>query len=63
MRTRSSLQDSSIKMDLEDGCITVSRTGEESTTAFTDLGVENVAQLVEIYKADPGLIARYPKPD
>jgi hypothetical protein len=34
-----------------------------SDTTFTDLGVENLAQLVEIYKADPGLMARYPKPD
>jgi len=57
------LQEISSEMDPEDGCITVWGTGEESITAFTDLGVENLAQLVEIYKADPGLMARYPKPD
>jgi hypothetical protein len=26
-----------------------------------ELGVENLAQIVEIYKADPDLMARYPK--
>ncbi len=57
------LQDISIEMDPEDGCITVWGTGEETITAFTDLGVEDLAQLVEIYKADPGLMAPYPKPD
>ena len=56
-----SLEDISIEMDPEDGRILVWGTGEESTTAFTDLGVENLAQLVEIYKADPDLMARYPK--
>ena len=55
------LEDISIEMDPEDGRILVWGTGEESTTAFTDLGVENLAQLVEIYKADPDLMARYPK--
>jgi hypothetical protein len=57
------LQDISIEMDPEDGRILVWGTGEESITAFTDLGVENLAQLVEIYKADPDLMARYPKPE
>jgi hypothetical protein len=57
------LEDISIEMDPEDGRILVWGTGEDSITAFTDLGVENLAQLVEIYKADPDLMARYPKSD
>jgi hypothetical protein len=57
------LQEISIEMDPEDGRLTVWGTGEETITAFTDLGVENLAQLVKIYKADLGLMARYPKPD
>jgi hypothetical protein len=57
------LHDISIEMDPEDGRLTVWGTGEQTITAFTDLGVENLAQLVKIYKADPGLMARYPKDD
>ncbi|MGH7073019.1 MAG: hypothetical protein ACREFD_02305 [Stellaceae bacterium] len=56
------LEDISIEMDPEDGRLTVLGPGEESTTSFTDLGVENLAQIVKIYKADPHL-ARYPKTD
>jgi hypothetical protein len=28
---------------------------DEQITAFTDLGVENLAQIVKIYQADPDL--------
>ena len=55
------LEDISNEMDPEDGRILAWGTGEDSITAFTDLGVENLAQLVESYKADPDLMARYPK--
>ena len=57
------LQDISIEMDPEDGRLSVWGTGEETITAFTDLGVENLKQIVEIYKASPNLMARYPTPD
>lgn len=57
------LQEISIEMDPEEGRLTVLGIGEETITAFTDLGVENLAQIVEIYKANPDLMARYPKPD
>jgi len=57
------LRDISIEMDPEDRRITVWGTNEQTITAFTDLGVENLALIVEIYKADPSLMARYPKPD
>ncbi len=57
------LQEISIEMDPEDGRLTVLGIGEETVTAFTDLGIENLAQIVEIYKANPDLLARYLKPD
>ncbi len=57
------LQEISIEMDPEDGRLIVWGTGEQTITAFTDLGVENLALIVEIYKADPDLMARYPKGD
>ena len=57
------LQEISIEMDPEDGRLIVWGTGEQTITAFTDLGVENLAQIVDIYKADPDLMARYPKGD
>ena len=57
------LQEISIEMDAEDGRLTVLGIGEETITAFTHLGVENLAQIAEIYKANPDLMARYPKLD
>jgi hypothetical protein len=57
------LQEISIEMDAEDGRLTVLGIGEETITAFTDLGVENLAQIVEIYKANPDLLARNLKRD
>jgi hypothetical protein len=46
-------------MDPEDGRLIVFGPGEEVTTAFTDFGVENLAEPVKIYKADPDLLQRY----
>ena len=53
------LHDISIEMDPEDGCLTVLGTGEDTITAFTRLGVDNRAELVKIYKADPDLLQGY----
>jgi hypothetical protein len=53
------LHDICIEMDPEDGCLTVLGPGEETTTAFTRFGVDNLAELVKIYKADPGLLRRF----
>ena len=53
----------SIEMDPEDGRITVLGPGEEAITAFTQFGVDNLAELVNIYKADPGLLRRYTSPE
>jgi hypothetical protein len=53
------LQEISIEMDPEDGCLTVHGPGEEEITAFTRFGVDNLAELIKIYKADPGLLRRF----
>jgi hypothetical protein len=53
------LHDICIEMDPEDGRLTVLGPGEEAITAFTDFGVDNLTELVKIYKANPHLICRY----
>ena len=53
------LDEISIVLDPEDGRLGVP--SDESTTAFTRFGIENLAELVQIYKADPSLLPR-PKP-
>jgi hypothetical protein len=55
------LDEISIVLDPEDGRLSVLGLGDESTTAFTHLGIENLAELVQIYKADPSLLPS-PKP-
>ena len=54
------LHDICIEMDPEDGRLIVLGPGEEAITAFTDSGVDNLIELVKIYKADPYLLQRYP---
>ena len=53
------LQDVCVEMDPEDGRLSVLGPGEEAITAFTDFGIDNLAELVKIYKSDPGLLRRY----
>jgi hypothetical protein len=53
------LHDNCIEMDPEDGRLIVFGPGEEAITAFTDFGVDNLIDLVKIYKADPDLLRRY----
>jgi hypothetical protein len=57
------LFDISIEMEPEDGRIWVIGSGDEQDLAFTDFGIENLAQIVEIYKASPTLMAQYPRPE
>jgi len=57
------LNDISIEMDPEDGRLSVWGPGDESITAFTDFGIENLAEIVRIYKNNPALMARHPKAD
>ena len=53
------LNDICIEMDPEDGRLMVLGPGEEAITAFTDFGVDNLTELVKIYKAEPDLLRRY----
>ena len=55
------LDEISIQLDPEDGRLGVLGPGEESTTAFTRFGIDNLAELVQIYKTNPSLLPR-PKP-
>jgi len=47
------LQEICVEMDPEDGCLTVLGPGEETIAAFTRFRVDNLAELINIYKADP----------
>lgn len=51
------------EMDPEDGRLTVLGPDDEAITAFTRFGVDNLTELVEMYKADPDLLRRYPPPE
>jgi hypothetical protein len=52
------LDEISIVLDPEDGRLGVLGLGQESTTAFTRFGIDNLVELVQIYKADPSLLPR-----
>jgi hypothetical protein len=41
------------EMEVEDGCIWVYGIGEDSILAFTDFGIENLRELIKIYKDNP----------
>jgi hypothetical protein len=57
------LQEICTEVDPEDGCLTVLGLGEEAITAFTRSGVDNLIELVEMYKANPNLLHRYTPPE
>ena len=52
------LRDVAIEMDIEDGVIWVYGVGEDGVQAFTDFGIENLIQLIKLYKENPGLLKR-----
>ena len=54
------LQDLTIDMDFEDGCLTVYGVDDEGTTALTDFGIENLRQIIDDLRADGS--APPPKP-
>ena len=43
----------SCEMTPEDGCLGIIGLNDEYTVAFTDAGIEHLAELVAIHKADP----------
>jgi hypothetical protein len=53
------LSDVALEMDPEAGCLTVYGANDEGTTGFTSFGIENLKELIEIYKADPTIMDRY----
>lgn len=46
------------EMDAEDGLIWVYGTADDGVMAFTDLGIETLTGIIEIYKSDPHLLKR-----
>jgi hypothetical protein len=57
------LDEISIELDPEDGRLTVLGLGDEAITAFTRFGIDNLAELVQIYKEDPNLLPRTKPPE
>jgi hypothetical protein len=47
------------EMDIEDGVIWVYGVGDDGVMAFTDFGIENLIDLIKIYKEDPILLKRW----
>jgi hypothetical protein len=59
------LSDVALEMDPEDGCMTIYGVNDEGvedegTTGFTRFGIENLKELIEMHKADPTILKRYP---
>lgn len=50
---RSWLRDVADKMDIEDGLIWIYDLGEDDVQALTDFGIENLVELVPMYKNNP----------
>jgi hypothetical protein len=45
-------------MDVEDGVIWVYGVGDDHVMAFTDDGIENLVELIKMYKEEPSLLRR-----
>ena len=52
------LRDVANEMEVEDGVIWVYGVGEDGILAFTNFGIENLIELVKVYKKNPGLLTR-----
>jgi hypothetical protein len=53
------LHDVASEMEIEDGVIWVYGVGEDGVLAFTDFGIENLIELIRMYKDDPTLLKRW----
>lgn len=53
------LRDVANEMEIEDGAIWVYGTGEGGVQAFTDFGIENLIELVQMYKENPAWLKRW----
>ena len=52
------LFDVAADMEPEDGLIWVHGITDEGVMAFTEFGIENLIELIKMYKADPTLLKR-----
>ena len=52
------LRDVASEMEVEDGVIWVDGAGKTGNQAFTDFGIENLIELVRIYKENPTWLKR-----
>jgi hypothetical protein len=50
------LRDIASEMETEDGVIWVYGVGEHGVQAFTDFGIENLIDLIKLYKENPPLL-------
>jgi hypothetical protein len=53
------LWDVASEMEIEDGVIWVYGVGEDGVQAFTDVGIENLIELVRMYKENPTWLKRW----
>jgi hypothetical protein len=53
------LLDVANEMEPEDGCLWIYGPREETILAFTDFGIENLTDLIQIHKADPSIMRRF----
>ena len=54
------LSDVAVEMEIEDGVIWVYGVGDDGVLAFTDFGIENLIELVRMYKENPEALKRWP---
>ncbi len=52
------LRDVAFEMETEDGLIWIRGLGEDGAMALTDFGIENLIELIKIYKEDSTLLRR-----
>jgi hypothetical protein len=52
------LFDVAAEMEPEDGLIWVFGIGDDGVMAFTDFGIENLIELIQMHKVDPTLLRR-----
>jgi hypothetical protein len=53
------LRDVANEMEIEDSVIWVYGVGEDGIQALTDFGIENLIELVRVYKESPELLKRW----
>lgn len=53
------LRDVASEMEIEDGVIWVYGVEQDGVLAFTDFGIENLIELIKMYKNNPTLLKRW----